>query len=66
MIVIKKSHDDIGETGDIANIAIIAGANFTASVTSGYYPDISIILHFCCIFATANMLPIVRDKLIIR
>lgn len=28
MIVIKKSHDDIGETGDIANIAIIASANF--------------------------------------
>ena len=28
--------------------------------------DISLILHFCCIFAAANMLPIVRDKLIIR
>jgi len=28
MIVIKKSHDDIGETGDIANIANIASANF--------------------------------------
>ena len=25
--------------------------------------DISIILHFCCILAIANMLPPVRDKL---
>ena len=31
MIVIKKSHDDIGEDGDIANIAIIASANFYIS-----------------------------------
>ena len=28
MIVIKKLHDDIGETGDIANIANFASANF--------------------------------------
>ncbi len=28
MIVIRKSHDDIGETGDIANIANFASANF--------------------------------------
>ena len=27
--------------------------------------DISLILHFCCIIATANMLSPVRDKLII-
>jgi hypothetical protein len=35
MIVIKKSHDDIGETGDIANIANIAGANFYIVSCSG-------------------------------
>ena len=28
MIVIKNLHDDIGETGDIANIAIIASTIF--------------------------------------
>ena len=38
MIVIKKLHDDIGDDGDIANIAIIAGANFSPSITPGLYP----------------------------
>ena len=30
MIVTKKLHDDIGETGDVANIANFASANFSS------------------------------------
>ena len=37
MIVIKKSHDDIGETGDIANIANIASANFYSVCCPAYH-----------------------------
>ena len=37
MIVIKKSHDDIGETGDIANIANFASANFYSVCCPAYH-----------------------------
>lgn len=38
MIVTKKLHDDIGETGDIANIASFASANFSMFIAGGCYP----------------------------
>jgi len=38
MIVIKKSHDDIGDFGDIAIIANIASANFPLLISAGLYP----------------------------
>lgn len=50
MIVIKKLHDDIGDGGDIANIAIIASANFPLSISSGHIRtphNLYIFLKYC-------------------
>lgn len=37
MIVIKKSHDDLGEVGGIAKIANLASANFSFSINAESY-----------------------------
>lgn len=72
MTVIKKSHDDIGETGDIANIANFASANFYIVCCPAYhaasdfvflasesYSDISILVsrvYASCIYARSASL----------
>ncbi len=69
MACIKKSHDKLGKVGKV-NAKFVKFANFAMQIFVCSFrrivSDISIILHFCCIFAAANMHLPVRDKLIIR
>lgn len=69
MACIKKSRDKLGKVGKV-NAKFVKFANFAMQIfTSSVVPDdIRILLYFAFLlhYATANMLPSVRDKLIIR
>jgi len=69
MECIKKLHDKLDQV-DKVSLKLVKFANLVMQIFVCSFrrivSDISLILHFCCILATANMLSPVSDKLIIR
>ena len=68
MECIKKLHDKLDQV-DKVSLKLVKLVNLVMQIFVCSFrrivSDISLNLHFCCIFAAANMLKLVRDKLII-